>query len=96
MSISKLASEIGEPISHLVYLFKYHCTVNFTEYKTIHKIDYAKELINEGFLAVNTMETLAYEVGFASYNPFFMAFKKYTNQSPNEYYRNINKFQKGN
>jgi AraC-like DNA-binding protein len=92
-SISELAFEIGEPVSHLVYLFKYHCTVNFTEFKTVHRINHAKELINEGFLAVNTMETLAYEVGFSSYNPFFTAFKKYTNQSPNDYFRSINKSQ---
>ena len=91
MSISDLATEIGEPVSHLVYLFKYHCTVNFTEFKTIHKIDHAKELIDAGFLSTNTMESLAAEIGFSSYNPFFTAFKKYTNQSPNDYYRSTNK-----
>ncbi len=95
MTISELAFEIGEPVSHLVYLFKYNCTVNFTEFKTIYKINHAKELIEEGFLAVNTMETLAYEVGFSSYNPFFTAFKKHANQSPNDYFRNINKLRKG-
>jgi AraC-like DNA-binding protein len=96
ISISDLATEIGVPVSHLVYLFKYHCTVNFTEFKTIHKIDHAKELIDAGFLSSNTMESLASEIGFSSYNPFFMAFKKYTNQSPNEYYRRPNKVQKRN
>lgn len=91
MSVSDLATEIGEPVSHLVYLFKYHCTVNFTEFKTIHKIDHAKELIDAGFLSTNTMESLAAEIGFSSYNPFFTAFKKYTNQAPNDYYRSTNK-----
>lgn len=96
ISISELAVEIGEPVSHLVYLFKYHCTVNFTEFKTMHRINHAKELINEGFLSINTMETLAFEVGFSSYNPFFTAFKKYTNQSPNDYFRSLNKVQHKN
>lgn len=91
MSISDLATEIGVPVSHLVYLFKYHCTVNFTEFKTIHKIDHAKELIDAGFLSTNTLESLAAEIGFSSYNPFFTAFKKYTNQAPNDYYRSTNK-----
>jgi AraC-like DNA-binding protein len=96
MSISDLATEIGVPVSHLVYLFKYHCTVNFTEFKTIHKIDHAKELIDSGFLSTNTLESLAAEIGFSSYNPFFTAFKKYTNQSPNDYYRSPNKALKRN
>jgi AraC-like DNA-binding protein len=96
ISISELAVEIGEPVSHIVYLFKYHCTVNFTEFKTIHRINHAKELIKEGFLSINTMETLAFEVGFSSYNPFFTAFKKYTNQSPNDYFRSLNKVQSKN
>jgi AraC-like DNA-binding protein len=96
ISISELAVEIGEPVSHIVYLFKYHCTVNFTEFKTIHRINHAKELIKEGFLSINTMETLAFEVGFSSYNPFFTAFKKYTNQSPNDYFRSLNKVQNKN
>jgi AraC-like DNA-binding protein len=91
ISISDLATEIGVPVSHLVYFFKYHCKVTFTEFKTIHKIDHAKELIDTGFLSTNTLESLAAEIGFSSYNPFFMAFKKYTNQSPNDYYRSTNK-----
>lgn len=91
MSISDLAIEIGVPVSHLVYLFKYHCTVNFTEFKTIYRIDHARELIDAGFLSTNTMESLAAEIGFSSYNPFFTAFKKYTNQSPNDYYRSPKK-----
>lgn len=45
----------------------------------------AKQLIDGGFLKTNTLESLATEVGFASYNPFFTAFKKRYKMSPNEY-----------
>jgi AraC-like DNA-binding protein len=85
ITISDVANELSIPVSHLVYLFKYHSKMTFTEYKTFHKIEDAKLLIEGGFLARNTLESLAAEVGFASYNPFFTAFKKLSGISPNDY-----------
>jgi AraC-like DNA-binding protein len=85
ITISDVANELNIPVSHLVYLFKYHSKMTFTEYKTFHKIEDAKLLIEGGFLARNTLESLAAEVGFASYNPFFTAFKKLSGISPNDY-----------
>lgn len=93
ITIADVANELGVPVSHLVYLFKYHSKMTFTEYKTFNKIEDAKELIENGFLTINTLESLAAEVGFSSYNPFFTAFKKLTGISPNEYA--ISKYQKG-
>ena len=85
VAISELSKEMNIPLSHLVYVFKYHCQLTFTEYKTQIKINDAKTLIENGFLVSNTLESLATEVGFSSYNPFFTAFKKYVGMSPNEY-----------
>jgi AraC-like DNA-binding protein len=85
ITIIDVANELGVPVSHLVYLFKYHSKLSFTEYKTKLKIEDAKKLIEKGFLSTNTLESLAAEVGFASYNPFFTAFKKREGMSPNEY-----------
>ena len=86
ITIADMSNELRVPTSHLVYIFKYHCNLSFTEYKTIVKIEDAKKLIESGFLKVNTLESLATEVGFSSYNPFFTAFKKLVGKSPNEYY----------
>jgi AraC-like DNA-binding protein len=85
VAISELSKEMNIPLSHLVYVFKYHCQLTFTEYKTQIKINDAKTLIENGFLIANTLESLATEVGFSSYNPFFTAFKKLVGMSPNEY-----------
>jgi AraC-like DNA-binding protein len=85
ITISDLANEMNIPLSHLVYVFKYHCEHTFTEYKTLIKINDAKTLIDNGFLTTNTLESLAMEVGFSSYNPFFTSFKKLVEMSPNEY-----------
>jgi AraC-like DNA-binding protein len=85
ITIGDLANEMNIPLSHLIYLFQYHCQLTFTEYKTHIKIEDAKQLIESGFLSINTLESLAIEVGFSSYNPFFTAFKKLVGISPNDY-----------
>ena len=85
ITIMDMANELTIPVSHLVYMFKYHCNLTFTEYKTQIRIEDAKQLIESGFLTINTLESLAIEVGFSSYNPFFTAFKKLVGKSPNEY-----------
>jgi AraC-like DNA-binding protein len=87
-NFADVAIEIGVPVSHVVYMFKYHCKISFTEYKTIHKIEDAKDLIDHGYLKTNTLESLAFEIGFSSYSPFYSAFKKYMGLSPNEYVQN--------
>jgi len=85
INISELSAEMKIPRSHLVYVFKYHCHLTFTEYKTKIKIEDAMRLIESEYLTANTLESLAIEVGFSSYNPFFSAFKKLVGMSPNEY-----------
>jgi YesN/AraC family two-component response regulator len=85
ITIKELANEIEVPYTHIIYLFKYHCKLTFTEYKTIKRIEDAKHLINLGFLKHNTLESLATEVGYASYNPFFTSFKKIVGMSPNDF-----------
>jgi AraC-like DNA-binding protein len=85
ITIKELANEMEVPYTHIIYLFKYHCKLTFTEYKTIKRIEDAKHLISLGFLKHNTLESLATEVGYASYNPFFTSFKKIVGMSPNDF-----------
>jgi len=49
------------------------------------RIDLAITEIDRGYLQMKTMESLASSIGFASYNPFFTAFKKHTGLSPKKY-----------
>jgi AraC-like DNA-binding protein len=85
ISQSDIAEKLGVPASHIVYLFKYHSKISFSEYRMNSRIQDAKALIKEGFLNTETFESLAYKTGFASYNPFFIAFKKITTYSPQEF-----------
>ena len=80
-----IAHKMGVPTSHIVYLFKYHSKISFSEYRMSSRIKDALSLIDDGYLKRNTLESLAYKTGFSSYNPFFSAFKKITGLSPQDY-----------
>lgn len=82
---SDIAENLGVPASHIVYLFKYHSKISFSEFRMNSRINDAITLLDEGFLNSETLESLAHTTGFSSYNPFFIAFKKITGLSPQEY-----------
>ena len=85
LSFSAFAKAMNIPASHLNYIFKYHSTVAFVEYKNYCRVKDAIDLINKGSLDTLTLEGLANKVGFVSYNSFFTAFKKQTNLAPKDY-----------
>ncbi|WP_100615045.1 AraC family transcriptional regulator [Confluentibacter citreus] len=84
-SFTDIANKLGVPTSHIVYLFKYHSSISFSEFRMHSRIKDSLNLIDQGYLKTNTLESLAYKTGFASYNPFFSAFKKVTTYSPQDY-----------
>jgi len=90
-SIKDLAQVLNIPNSHLKYIFKYHSKLSFSDYKKISRIQNSLELINNNYLATNTLESLSKEVGFSSYNPFFTCFKDVVGKSPHQYISSINR-----
>ena len=85
IKLNDIAHQLGMPSSHLVYLMKYHCCLTFTELKHLVQIRDALRYIENGYLNSNTLESLALDVGYKSYNPFFSSFKNLLKVSPNEY-----------
>lgn len=81
-SIKDLANGLNIPVSHLAYIFKYHCEMPFVEYRNHQRIKDAVNFIHSNFLKTQTLESLAIAVGFTSYNSFFVSFKKHTGLSP--------------
>lgn len=80
-----IAEKLGVPTSHIVYLFKYHSKISFSEYRMYSRIEDSIHLMEAGYLKTKTLESLAYKTGFSSYNPFFSSFKKVTSFSPQDY-----------
>lgn len=87
MTITDLANKLNIPKSHISYLFKYHATISFSEYKKVIRIHDAIKHIELNYLKNNTLDSLSKKVGFTSYNPFFTSFKEIAGVSPLEYYK---------
>ncbi|MFV8376870.1 helix-turn-helix domain-containing protein [Flavobacterium sp. LB1P71] len=87
MTITDLANKLNIPKSHISYIFKYHSTISFSEYKKVIRIRDAMKHIKLNYLKNNTLDSLSKKVGFTSYNPFFTSFKEVSGVSPLEYYK---------
>ena len=90
-SMNDFALKLGMPKSHLSFVFKYHAEINFSDFKKIHRIKHAIQLIEENFLTTNTFDSLAKEVGFTTYNTFYLSFKEVTGLSPQNYISSLEK-----
>jgi len=88
-SMDDLARKLNLPKSHVNFVFKYHSSISFTEFKKIIRVQKSIELIENGFLKSNTMEYLASSIGFSSYSSFFKSFKNITSESPQEYCKKV-------
>jgi AraC-like DNA-binding protein len=92
LSINDLALKLKMPKSHLSFIFKYHSTISFSDFKKLIRIQDAIELINERYLKANTFDSLSKKVGFSTYNTFYIAFKEVTNKAPQEYVNGIGEY----
>jgi AraC-like DNA-binding protein len=88
-SATEIAKKLEIPKSHLKFVFKYHSKVSLSEFKKIIKTYDALQLIESGYLKINTLEALAIKVGFSSYNPFFTSFKEITGSTPQAYNKQV-------
>jgi AraC-like DNA-binding protein len=85
ISINDLAMKLKIPKSHLSFIFKYHSSLSFSDMKKLLRIQQATALIDQGYLKTNTFDSLSKEVGFSTYNSFYIAFKEVTTKAPQEY-----------
>jgi len=79
--IQDLANELNIPQHHILYCFDQVIHQNFSDYVTLARIQFAKELIEKGEADSLPIEALAENSGFASTSIFQNAFKKVTGHS---------------
>jgi len=85
LSLDDIANALNIPISHINFIFKYHCNESFTNYKKIVRIHDATKLLEAGYLNDHKVESLSLKVGFSSYNTFIVAFKNITGVTTQDY-----------
>ena len=84
-NLTKCAQQMEMPAHHISYFLKSYYGLTFSSYKNNLRMEYAKNLIEEGYLKNNTIEALAGECGFATRTSFSKAFKNETEISPSQY-----------
>ena len=80
-----LSNKLNIPNTHLKILFKYHSKLSLHEYFNLLKISHSIELIRQGFLKNQTIESLSNKCFFDSRITFYKNFKKFTGVSPSEF-----------
>jgi len=77
-TIDQMSAELDMSTTKLQYYFKHVYRDSFPNWKNRNRIEYAINLINDGYLKKFTMEELAKQCGFLSRSNFNEAMKKYT------------------
>ena len=85
INVKTLSKKLKIPNTHLKFLFKYHCKLSIHEYLNLLKIALSIQLISQGFLYEQTIDSLSKACHFDSRITFYKNFKKFTATSPTEF-----------
>jgi AraC-like DNA-binding protein len=88
-TISRMAEDVNIPLYHLNYYFKEIAQESFTDFKNKKRIQFAIDLINDGYLANFTVENLSLKCGFSSRANFNSAFLKATGTRLKDYKKSV-------
>lgn len=80
--LKTLINELNYSYSHINRLFTQETGISPSKYLKQQRLNYAKQLLSETDLDLNTIAT---EIGYTNYSHFSVAFKKELNASPNVY-----------
>ena len=84
INLDSLSEKLNIPKSHLQFVFRYYADFTFVAYRSKIRVFHAIAKMQDDFLSKNTMDALARECGFSSYNPFYAAFKAEMGAGPSE------------
>ncbi|MES2748207.1 MAG: helix-turn-helix domain-containing protein [Bacteroidota bacterium] len=84
-SLDNLASEIKMSTSSLSQIINNESNYNFSDYVNSLRVEKAKEYLASDEYQHYTILSIGLECGFNSKSTFYLAFKKFTNQTPTEF-----------
>lgn len=91
LSISSLALQLNTSPRKLSSSINKTEYANFNDFINHHRIQFAKQLIEQGYLKTHAIEALGQASGFHSKNAFYRAFKKTFDCTPKAYYNRFYK-----
>jgi AraC-like DNA-binding protein len=86
LNISQVSVALDIPSRELSFIINNHFGQRFTDFLNKYRIEYITNKINKEYLSNFTIEAIASEAGFASKSTFNLAFKKYHQCTPSEYF----------
>jgi AraC-like DNA-binding protein len=86
LNINQVSVALDIPSRELSFIINNHFDQRFTDFLNKYRIEYITKKINKEYLSNFTIEAIANEAGFASKSTFNLAFKKYHQCTPSEYF----------
>jgi len=86
LNINQVSVALKIPSRELSFIINNHFGQRFTDFLNKHRIEHITKKINKEYLSNFTIEAIASEAGFASKSTFNLAFKKYHQCTPTEYF----------
>jgi AraC-like DNA-binding protein len=86
LNINQVSVALAIPSRELSFIINNHFGQRFTDFLNKHRIEHITNKINKEYLSNFTIEAIASEAGFASKSTFNLAFKKYHQCTPSEYF----------
>lgn len=85
LSIEHLADELEQPILLLLYALDKHAKVTFEKFVMLCRIEAAEQMLTNEQYTDNSIEFIAFELGFETASDFEYIFEKYMGVKPKEY-----------
>jgi AraC-like DNA-binding protein len=88
-SINELAEALDVPLNQVSWCLNRVMDVKFTTFRMSYRVEYAKQLLEQGKAREMTIEAVGNLAGFSSRSTFYAAFKEITGLTPTEYLEKV-------
>jgi AraC-like DNA-binding protein len=86
LNINQVSVALDIPSRELSFIINNHFGQRFNDFLNKYRVEHITKKINKEYLSNFTIEAIASEAGFASKSTFNLAFKKYHQCTPSEYF----------
>jgi AraC-like DNA-binding protein len=87
--IEDIAEKLDIPRHHIIYCFTMILQKKFTAYRSMMRVEHAKELLHAGTADSLSIDGIGAQSGFSSRSGFYATFKAETGMTPSQYLESI-------
>jgi AraC-like DNA-binding protein len=87
--IEDIAEKLDIPKHHIIYCFTMILQKKFTAYRSMVRVEHAKELLHSGTANTLSIDGIGAQSGFSSRSGFYATFKAETGMTPSQYLESL-------